>query len=426
MHIHSNSNYLSYIKESLFIPITQDKRIVLIATIAIGFLAVCYMIVRGYRHLNTRITPFLDQEWKRYKEKWPDFPEQALSISLNTVLTSKSGSLFDINRGHHNILHRFEKSPHVALYPFDLENPESKEENFKVLLKVLTEAFAANKKLVGFRICNPDHTCAAMFSADGHFKVIDSMGSKIINIAQLTLRLNDAKIRNAKAQIIFFNGDYINTHLQKWRGGVDDYCQKYATLYLFQMAKTKSLHGYRQVNAAVRDNVLKTYDDIDKIPEKNELADARHLDPNVTLPFMNAWMRKVYLPTDHWEDITIAHVLKSRLNAPEVYRLTANKENFFCYTASENLEGENMQERQFLLQKADTSICPLPPDRLLPQPSDFQNYRFKDLFPKEPHEKRILIRSEKGELFWIKLFEGETLLNEKTLKDGTKYQDIFS
>lgn len=388
---------------------------------------ICWKRVKNisWNILKQATTPvsFIASEWARYKERHPIItPEKDLNLNLQhyfTSLTDKEpGGIFDPNRGYLNLLRRFENDKDGVVYPFTLRQPEIYRDQFEKLEKVLTESFKAGKKFVAMRLETSIHGLVAFFRADGKFKIIDSMMDSSIKTNQLAKQLNEASIKGTNGLPIKFKGEYINTRIQR---GSDSYCTKYATLYLHQMAKVKHFKGYKQVNAAFRDNALKTYDDIAKIPEDKKLKNASSLPNDVAISFMQAWMKKVYLPKERWQDSTKEDVMSSVRRYSQVYLVTDTETKNGAFQGP-HMSVEGMQSRQFILKKLGQPDVVLPQDRFVKRPFA----TLQDLIPKDPNERSILIKSDTNELFWIKLLPGEVIYNEITLQNGTKKLDRLS
>ena len=111
------------------------------------------------------------------------------------------------------------------------------------------------------------------------------MSGKILDLSSLTAALNAADIRDAKGNKIDFQGEYINTHLQK--GGRE--CMRFSTLYAYQIAKKRSRTLYQEVNGAFAAGKLHTLTDLDQIDGSIPLKDASNVPTQNYKTFMNHW-----------------------------------------------------------------------------------------------------------------------------------------
>lgn len=180
-------------------------------------------------------------------------------------------------------------------YALDPSHPAQLE----FLKRTLHAAFLSGKKIVVVRLGNDIHAVAAGFMSNGNFKIIDSMSTGTVNIQTLTQSLNQASIKNNEGESISFQGEYVNTHLQ--RGGHE--CIRFATLYCYYMYKQKSLEAFKEVNGAFFEGKLQCFEDYKKIKGSTKIYSINN-DKVDYADFMRSWTYRMQgLTIDKWEDI---------------------------------------------------------------------------------------------------------------------------
>jgi hypothetical protein len=217
-----------------------------------------------------------------------------------------------------NLVLACESNPDVYFIP--TSNFFGQSFDIKLLKETLGAAFAVGKKMVVARLSNKIHGVAAGFCADGTFKIIDSMRNGTVNIDKLTKDLNEAMMKDRFGKLINFAGEYVNTHVQK--GGHD--CLRFATLYCYQMAQTKRLDAYMEVNGAFLEGRLKTFEDYKKINGSVKIGDLSGKEYTYS-PFMQSWVyRGLGIEVDSWEQMPLRLLMDAEFYAP-------NKQEIYCF-----------------------------------------------------------------------------------------------
>lgn len=186
-------------------------------------------------------------------------------------------------------------------------------EHMAFLIKVLSAAFETGKKIVVARLGSETHAVAAGFSVDGQFKIIDSQFNSTINTEYLTQQLNQACIKNSQKNIITFAGEYVNTSIQKAWGTV---CMRFATLYCYQMYKSKDLEAYQEVSGAFAEGKLKRFEDYKQISKAKKIQsfDKSH-SRDLYDKFMRSWVYRTFgFLVDTWEELKPSHVQLAKMS----------------------------------------------------------------------------------------------------------------
>lgn len=368
--------------------------------------------------------PLLEKVWKEYSKsidphkRTASLATRMIPLHLDHMVPNKS--YIDVDQGEANIVRELASNAQVAFYPLEFKSPERDAQEFAHLCKFMDEAFRAGKSYFVVRLRDHDHAVAAAFRYDGKFKIIDSVKNSTIDIKTLGDKLNGAAIADSKGKPIQFRSEYVNTHLQK----ADNCCEKYATLYACQMAKTGHFNGYKQVNAAFANRQLNRFEDYQQIARNGSLKDAGKLDRERTRPFLESWIfRSLHLPANRWQDLKVKDISKIGVfpTMLDFFRFQPGEAVY----ASGHTDLETKPEiipgsRQWILVDLQGQQRPLPQDRLIRMEENFEQSTFGELVPTSKDEIRLLIRSGKGEMWWIRLFKGERLFQEATKKDGQK------
>lgn len=206
-----------------------------------------------------------------------------------------------------NPLLSFENDPAVLFAPLREIDLEKDMLNLQEILKA---GFAAGRQMIGILIGNSKlhHMAAAVFCSDGRFRVIDSICGHSVDMAKLTRSLNAARIPLSNGCPIKFQGDFINTHLQKG----DNECKRFATLYLYQILKTRDLNAFEDVNGAFAEGMLKRFEDHEAIRPSKRLRDASSVPSASYQSFMLSWVHRCKgLTIDRWQDATLREVVSN-------------------------------------------------------------------------------------------------------------------
>jgi hypothetical protein len=214
----------------------------------------------------------------------------------------------------------FAPDPHFIRGNTLAPNPATVE-GFDALKRTLAAAFASGKEFVAVRLCNDRHTAVAAFRPTGEFKIIDSLSNYTVNLKALRAKLNQAQLRDATGKKISFEGEYINTRLQK--GGHE--CMRFATLYGYQMVKEQSFEGYQRVNGAFLEGRLKSFEDIAQIDGAPLVASGSKVRKEHYRPFMRSWAyRASGIKVDRWQDLCLADLKPAQSAVRSVYVLTSS------------------------------------------------------------------------------------------------------
>ncbi len=242
------------------------------------------------------------------KELTDALPKKLQWIKLE--LNSKGSATFP-DMGYANMVSVFKDDPEVFFLPGvrgEGALTPSDPTHMELLLKGLKAAFATGKNLVLTRLGDEEHCVAAAFTKEGEFKIIDSMGSRAIDMDNLTEQLNTASIKQKNGESIHFKGDYVNTYLQT----TGRECMRFSTLYLYQIGNTRDLNVYQKVNGAFAKGAFRTFEDYNKdlkdMPAIQKLEN--HDNSAYYQSFMNSWLyRAVGLKVDDWKEIPISSFL---------------------------------------------------------------------------------------------------------------------
>lgn len=256
---------------------------------------------------------FLDDLWKGYKKlRVDDGNVRPLFSRLREIEDEKNNGGRDgcsITPGQDpmgNLLRSFDSDLEVLIEPkvYRLD----KQEDIQSLLEVLKAAFATGRRLVGVQLEHPTypHALAAAVSNDGHFRIIDSCSDVSVDMNKLTQQFNAACIPDSAGRPLKFQGEFINTHLQK---GTNE-CIRFATLYLYQILKKRDLNAFEEVNGAFADGKLKRFEDYATIGSSRRLRDASGVPAASYEPFMLSWAHRCKgLSVDRWQDVTLQDII---------------------------------------------------------------------------------------------------------------------
>ncbi|WP_068467652.1 hypothetical protein [Candidatus Protochlamydia phocaeensis] len=268
-------------------------------------------------------------------------------------------------------------------YKGENSNPDT-EEGFNVLKKYLSSAFAIGKEFVVFRFTNNVHTIVGAFRSDGKFKIIDSLLDNTVDLNRLTDALNQAQIKDAAGNPLTFRGKYINTHLQK--GGHE--CIRFATLYGYQMAKRQSFKGYKEVNGALAEGRLRSFEDIFRINEVPLIKDASSVPSQNYKSFMHSWAYRTQgIKKNSWKDLTLADIRNyedDNIRIRYIFKLTAS-EFISAYGVSMNRS----------LGMEDGSL-----PHSLPLPENWKQTRLSSLIPEGSEKVIIAVEPNKDPLIF--------------------------
>lgn len=277
----------------------------------------------------------------------------------------RSTSSLNADSGLSNLVSTFENDPRVYFIPdphyLGLLSEKllniNKEGWVSTLEEILRSAFILDKEMVVTRLSNSGHDVGAVFKADGSFKIIDSMDSTILEVNELASQLNQGNIKDSNGNPIHFSGEYTQSGIQK--GGHE--CQLFATLYLYQIAKTGDCNAYQQVNAAFAEGQLNKFEDYIHIDTTKKLLRGDRIPVEKYRPFFRSWgHRLVGVRAERWQDITIKEIVQISLPDTKVGEVTIShddntKENSFPRTRYLSIFGQKKVSSAKVIVKKDGS-----------------------------------------------------------------------
>ncbi len=368
----------------------------------------------------------LDMLWQKYHKE-----RHKQKLQIDTGLTtlylefqhSDGQSVIKSDAELANLLLKFEHDSEVFFIPdmyyldpinSSLSNSSYTDQNFVFLKNNLTNAFAAGKKIVVARLSNNVHAVTAAFKADGTFQIIDSMSHNTISILKLTNVLNEAQIKNFNGEVIHFQGKYITTHLQK--GGVE--CQRFATLYAYQIAKTKDFDAYQDIHGAFANGSLQQFEDYDKCNSDNRMQDASTVKSTSYRAFMDSWAyRSVGLPKK-WEELTLQDFqnLLSKISCKSQVSAFCIKQNTFIEVSIDSFPNDNNSEKMELCIKSGADVQQAIP---INNDFDFESTVLDSLIPKDAKTKFIILHNSKtNQIQFYRINSNEKLLRKVNTSDG--------
>ncbi len=260
-------------------------------------------------------TDYLAKQWIDHKKTMDNFTNTSmygkfLNLREDSDINNSRATLAPGDSPLGNLALDFENDAKVCFLPVDYSMAqEPTEKEVQNLSEGLRAGFTTGKILTVLLFSTPGHTVAAAFQADGQFQVIDSMGSKTIDVDKLSEKLNQAKIKDAQGHEIQFSGKYINTKVQY--GGHE--CIRFATLYAYQIAKERNLSAYKKVNGAIETGLLKRFEDCRKISEvTKEIEEVNSSSREKYHKFMSSWAyRTQNLTLDDWKKMSLEDLSSS-------------------------------------------------------------------------------------------------------------------
>lgn len=269
----------------------------------------------------------------------------------------------------------------------DIRNPEQ----LSFLIKTLCAAFESGKKIVVARLANDIHVLVAGFTADGNFKLIDSMSNHTVSLSNLSKALNDSSIKNSLGLPIHFKGEYLNTHIQK--GGHE--CGRFATLYCYHMFKRKDLNAYQEVNGAFSEGKFKTFEDYKNIDGSKKIRSLAGQGKEIYERFMRSWAFRIEgLTVDNWQDFTIEDFIQNQ----QIYDGVLN---FYSLTNSPDIFPKKHPRAPRLIianpdgtQLSISDCSHLPSEQKIPFPS--MNSTLGSLFTSNDGSSRLYMMFDKN------------------------------
>jgi len=266
---------------------------------------------------------FIEKMWQEYKEKTDlGAPASLEQFRIEKSLDTGNFSTVQPDYKLANLPLKLQNDPYTLFLP-DVIHPANAEE-VKKLTDTLQAAFTIGKEMVVVRFGTNMHAVLGAFSITGEFKLIDSMSSQVINHKELENKLNQAKISNKNGNFISFQGDYINTRIQK--GG--NTCLRISTLYAYQIAKRRDMDAYQEVNGAFLEGRLNTFEDYACIDGASSRKKTVTTIPASYTKFMNSWAYRSYGYTvDDWRQLPLSDLTNEALIFPNTDTTCINLES---------------------------------------------------------------------------------------------------
>lgn len=282
-----------------------------------------YRLTHSFKVTNPSAQLILDRRWHEYK----NHPHRFVEVSLLDKLRRIEGEKHTRKDWKTDIYHQDPKGDPLIAFENDSASLFAtmksgrldKQENIPELIEILKAGFATGRHIIGIPISHPTlpHGLAAAFSSDGRFRILDSCCDVSLDMTRLTQQLNAARIPDPRGRPIRFQGQFINTHIQKAGGE----CGSFAALYLYQILKKRNVDAFEEVNGAFAEGKLKRYEDHAGITCKKPLRDASSVPDSSYAPFMLSWAhRRLGMSVDRWQDVALQDILKFKSKRPAQFK----------------------------------------------------------------------------------------------------------